>query len=277
MNRRFTRILITLTAFVTGLLICGGVWAQGDVNKDTDYRKLKPPGSYGTVIMNSYSKESSAVNPVVFPHWAHRGKYTCKACHTDLGFKLKANTTGVTQADIEGGKYCAACHNGTVSFGANECNRCHSYGIQVKENSKIEDSLKGLPTDHFGNKVNWVSAANDKKITPGAAPGGKNDLTSLDLDIIIPVTKFTPHPPDVKFPHKPHTEQLDCATCHPSIFKQQKGGNTDMSMMKIISGQYCGTCHTKVAFPLDDCFRCHSQPPPKIEEPKADEKAAEKK
>ena len=35
-----------------------------------------------------------------------------------------------------------------------------------------------------------------------------------------------------------------------------------MNMMKIISGQYCGVCHGRVAFPLINCFRCHSQPLP---------------
>ncbi|MBI5235080.1 MAG: hypothetical protein HY886_02395, partial [Deltaproteobacteria bacterium] len=25
-------------------------------------------------------------------------------------------------------------------------------------------------------------------------------------------------------------------------------------------GQYCGRCHDKVAFPLRNCFKCHSAP-----------------
>jgi c(7)-type cytochrome triheme protein len=87
-------------------------------------------------------------------------------------------------------------------------------------------------------------------------------MTVLDMDVVIPVTKFATHPPDVLYPHKAHTERLDCTSCHPDIFNMAKGGNPDMNMMKIISGQYCGVCHGRVAFPLLNCFRCHSQPLP---------------
>ena len=45
-----------------------------------------------------------------------------------------------------------------------------------------------------------------------------------------------------------------------------------MNMMKIISGQYCGACHGIVAFPLEDCFRCHNIALPKPAEKKGIEK-----
>lgn len=283
-SNAIVRPIVVFAALVSSVIIAGSALAQGDVTKETDFRKIKPPAAHGTVIMNRSTASSAEVKPVVFPHWAHRDKYSCKACHTDIGFKLKSNTTGVTQADIEAGKYCGECHNGKAAFAATECNRCHSYGIEVKENRKFDDAVKGLPADHFGNKVDWVKALNEKKIKAGPAPGGKDDLQPLDLDVIIPVTKFVPHPPDVKFPHKPHTEQMDCTTCHTAIFKQQKGGNPEMNMMKIMAGQYCGVCHTRVAFPLDDCFRCHSQPAPKavelereLKDDKAKDKEKEKK
>ncbi|MBI1912213.1 MAG: hypothetical protein HYS21_09440 [Deltaproteobacteria bacterium] len=273
-SKIFKRLAILSTAFVTGLFFYQGVNAQGNT-WETDLKKVKAPGSHGTVLMDKNTRSSKTIEPVLFPHWAHRAKYTCKACHTDLGFAMKPNATGVTQADIESGKYCGSCHNGTTSFPVSNCKRCHSYGAQNAGNSNIDDSLKDLPKDHFGNKVDWVKAVREGKIKPAASPDGKGTLDALDMDVVIPVTKFTPHPPDVLFPHKAHTEQMNCETCHTSIFKQQKGGNPEMNMIKIISGQYCGTCHVKVAFPLDDCFRCHSQPAPKIEEPK-DEKAADK-
>lgn len=267
---------LTLAAFISGLFIYQGVFAQGNITKETDYRKIKPPGSYGTVVMEKFTKDT-ATKPVLFPHWAHRSQYTCNVCHTELGFKMKANTTGVKQADIEAGKYCGKCHDGKTSFGVSECVRCHSYGLEVSENKKIEDSLAGLPKDFFGNKVNWAAAVKEGKIKPQASLDGKKKLEVLDNNIIIPSVKFTPHPPDVLFPHKSHTEQMECAACHPAIFNQKKGGNPEMNMMKIVWGQYCGECHGKVSFPLDDCFRCHSQPAPKPEPAKTDEAGKDSK
>ena len=65
--------------------------------------------------------------------------------------------------------------------------------------------------------------------------------------------------PDVVYPHKQHTQWLDCANCHPAIFIPQKGAN-QISMASILLGEKCGVCHGKVAFPVSDCRRCHSQP-----------------
>ncbi len=261
-------------AFSAVLLMRYGVYAEGDEASENIYRKIKTADFYGTILMDRGIKAESKVKPVLFPHWAHRSNYTCKVCHTDMGFKLEANATEIRQSDIESGKYCGKCHNGQVSFAVNECDRCHSYGIVVKENKKIGDALKDLPRDDFGNRVDWAAALKEGKIKPRASLEGSEKMNVLDSDIIIPVTKFDPHPPDVLFPHKAHTEQVACDTCHPSIFEQKKGGNPKMNMMRIISGQYCGTCHGRVSFPLDDCFRCHSQPAPKYEAPKKVDKGA---
>ena len=120
--------------------------------------------------------DTKGVKPVVFPHWVHREKYTCKVCHTELGYALKAGTAVIRQADIEAGESCGVCHNGTIAFGANKCVRCHSYGVEVKENAKIEDALKGLPPDDFGNKVNWVEAlARGQDKAQGRAEGQGQD------------------------------------------------------------------------------------------------------
>ena len=273
-NRLFHFLLAIITVAATGF--GARAYAQGDITKETDYRKVKPPGAYGSILIERNTKANETLRPVVFPHWAHRAKYTCNVCHPDLGFAMKAGETDIKQADLEAGKYCGKCHNGTESFGLQECNRCHSYQLDVKENRKIEEALKDLPKDFFGNKVDWGAALKEGKIKPQASLDGKKKLEALDTNIVIPVTKYTPHPPDVLFPHKAHTMQLECSNCHPSIFKQKKGENQEMNMIKIISGQYCGTCHGKVSFPVEDCFRCHSQPLPKKEE-KKDDKKDEKK
>lgn len=261
-------------AVIAGAAVCALAFAQGDVSAGTGFKKLKPAGAYGATVIDRNTKEHKSVKPVIFPHWPHRVTYSCKACHTDLGFAFSANSADIKHSALEAGKYCGKCHNNKTSFGLSECDRCHLHGVKAGVTSKkIEDALAGLPPDDFGNKVNWVSALRDGKIKAVATPDGTGELSPLDLDVEMAVTKFSPHPPDVLFPHKAHTEQLDCTACHtgavdPSgVFIPQKGANTGMNMMKIISGQYCGTCHGKVSFPLEDCFRCHSMPPPKPPEP----------
>jgi c(7)-type cytochrome triheme protein len=77
----------------------------------------------------------------------------------------------------------------------------------------------------------------------------------MDLNIVREVKGSMP---DVVYPHKQHTEWLDCSNCHPAIFIPQKGAN-QISMASILLGQKCGVCHGKVAFPVSECRLCHSR------------------
>ena len=65
--------------------------------------------------------------PAVFPHWVHRIRFTCKACHMEL-FEPRAGANEITMQDISAGKACGTCHNGSVAFdaGFGECQRCHT-------------------------------------------------------------------------------------------------------------------------------------------------------
>lgn len=225
------------------------------------FKGIKSPANYGSLVLHRYTGEGQSMKAVVFPHWWHRTQFTCKVCHNDIGFPMKAGTTDIKMEDIFSGKHCGKCHNGDIAFAATECDRCHSYGMVVEANRKIEDIVKDFPKSEFGNKVDWVTALREGKITPKASIDGTEKMWIVDKDIDLPVTKFFPHPPDVVYPHKAHTEWLHCGSCHPSIFNIKAGGNPDMSMKKIISGKYCGVCHGKVAFPLENCFKCHSKPP----------------
>jgi c(7)-type cytochrome triheme protein len=224
--------------------------------------KVPNPNDYGSIVLNKKTADAGMAG-VVFPHWWHRSQFTCKVCHTDIGFPMKAGETDFVMAEIFAGNQCGKCHNGTIAFSPmDDCTRCHSQGTVVPQNRKIETALAGAPSDPFGNRIDWVKALDQKKVTPKPSLDGSGEMMVVDMDIEIPVTKFTPHPPNVIYPHKAHTEWLDCSSCHTSIFNMQKGGNPDMSMMKIAAGQYCGVCHGKVAFPLEDCFRCHSKDVP---------------
>lgn len=266
--------IVIAAAFVLFTVsLASGVRAevQTDLKGGIDQRRVINPSTYGDIIMKMNLPDSGLYKPVVFKHWTHRTKYTCNVCHTDIAFPLKANTVDIKQSEIDAGNYCGACHDGKTAFGPSECNRCHSYGLKADE-KKIDEQLADLPKDGFGNKIDWVMALNDGKIAPASSlPGKPVNKEVKDGDIVIPVTKFTPHPPDVLFSHKTHTGQLHCSSCHPAPFAAVKAGNPNVNMIKIISGQYCGVCHDRVSFPLNDCFRCHSQPVPKLEEPKKDD------
>ncbi len=117
-------------------------------------------------------------------------------------------------------------------------------------------SFQSLPRSNSGNHVDWVAALEEKRVQPRAAVEDANaQPTVMDLNIVREVKGSMP---DVVYPHKQHTEWLDCANCHPAIFVPQKGAN-QISMAAILLGQKCGVCHGKVAFPVSDCRRCHSK------------------
>jgi c(7)-type cytochrome triheme protein len=113
-----------------------------------------------------------------------------------------------------------------------------------------------LPKSQAGNHVDWVKALDAKALTPR---WDRNDPAAnaivMDLNIVREVKGSMP---DVVYPHKQHTEWLDCSNCHPAIFVPQKGAN-QISMASILLGQKCGVCHGKVAFPVSECRLCHSR------------------
>lgn len=113
-----------------------------------------------------------------------------------------------------------------------------------------------LPRSSFGNHVDWVKSLANKAIEPR---WDRTDPAAaaivMDLNIVREVKGSMP---DVVYPHKQHTEWLDCSNCHPKIFIPQKGAN-QISMASILLGQKCGVCHGKVAFPVSECRLCHSR------------------
>ena len=117
-------------------------------------------------------------------------------------------------------------------------------------------ALGPLPPDYVGNQVRWVHALRDGHITPRTNIFPDTEIQILDKDIFMTETAGMPI---VRFPHRPHTEWLDCANCHDHMFKRQAGA-TPVNMFAILQGEYCGRCHGAVAFPLTECSRCHSVP-----------------
>ena len=117
-------------------------------------------------------------------------------------------------------------------------------------------AFAALPKSNEGNRVDWGKSLNEDKISPRADRNDPNAKAMvMDMNIVREVKGSMP---DVVFPHKQHTQWLDCSNCHPAIFIPQKGAN-QISMASILLGQQCGVCHGKVAFPVSDCRRCHSK------------------
>ena len=118
------------------------------------------------------------------------------------------------------------------------------------------EAFQGLEKSISGNNVDWVKALEKEQIAPRydrLDPTRKPGV--LDFDVVREVKGSMP---DVVYPHKQHTEWLDCSNCHPAIFIPQKGAN-QISMASIMMGQACGVCHGKVAFPVSECRKCHSK------------------
>jgi c(7)-type cytochrome triheme protein len=116
-----------------------------------------------------------------------------------------------------------------------------------------------LAKSNDGNRVDWVKSLKDGNIKPRVDRNDPN-ATPMVMDLNI-VREVKGSMPDVVYPHKQHTEWLDCSNCHPAIFIPQKGAN-QISMAGILMGEKCGVCHGKVAFPVSECRRCHSKSKP---------------
>lgn len=91
---------------------------------------------YADIVLNKRA-EREGVRPVVFPHWFHRIRFQCRVCHYELGFKMRVGSNDVTMNEISEGKFCGACHNNDIAWGAERCDLCHS-------------GKPGLPTGIYG-------------------------------------------------------------------------------------------------------------------------------
>ncbi len=225
---------------------------------------------YANVVINNVSEKNN-IAPVVFNHWLHRAQYSCRVCHVDLKFALKANGSGITEGANNKGQFCGACHNGKDAFGPEDkgispgkskknCDRCHSYGKKVKFDKHFYEYTKDLPRARFGNGVNWMKAEEDNMLSLKDEIKGiseKRAAVEIPADSeLLPKEQAMPH---ILFSHKKHAVWNGCELCHPSPF-EEKAGKTRFTMEQIFGGKYCGTCHGKVSFPTLDCQRCHVKP-----------------
>ena len=255
---------VTRAAVVLMLIACSSfAVAQG-------VKKRRPlPDEFGNVVMNNFSEKNN-VAPVVFSHWVHRSKFTCRICHVDIGFAMQANATQVHEEDNRKGYYCGACHNGKVAFagvfhkgnGEDEknCDRCHSAGKTTKHAYDVTQFTADFPKGRFGNGVDWEAAEVDGKIKlTDTLPGISVKRTPLEIPKDYSIEAKVAGLPEIIFSHKKHAVWNGCELCHPEIYAV-KTGATKYTMQDVFAGKYCGVCHGPVAFPTIDCQRCHTKP-----------------
>jgi c(7)-type cytochrome triheme protein len=266
MNKR------TLVALALILFLCGQALAQ------TGTKKKRPlPYEYGRVVIDNFSDRGNLA-PVVFEHWIHRSKFTCRVCHVDIGFAMKTGATGINATDNARGYYCGTCHNGRMvtdgktvfeacstrkvtTEDRKRCERCHSLGKQVASDYDFFRFSQPLPKERFGNGLDWEKSEELGLIKPVSFLDGVSvQRKSLTVQKDFALNPKLDGMPDIIFSHKKHTVWNGCELCHPEIFMGVKRGTVKYSMVDISQGKSCGACHTTVAFPLTDCQRCHSKP-----------------
>ena len=241
-----------VAAFVVAALACVASAQQHPFRLPTN----APPRTYGNVLINRTTHEGP-VKPAVFSHWLHRTRYTCRVCHLELDFAFMRNATEITEDANRRGAYCGACHDGRTAFACAEessCARCHTGDVE-SGSERFMKAVQDLPFAAYGNGVDWTRALANGSIKPA---------TSLDpafkpmiLENVLTLEAEWNFVSAATFPHAEHSRLLDCANCHPAPFNIEKKTTSFFSMRTILAGQFCGVCHLRVAFPVNDCRRCH--------------------
>lgn len=255
-GRLFATGFVLLVALLVTLVAADRTFSHGNLNLP----RLPAPEEYGDVLINKFSGEKKVI-PVIFSHWVHRTKYTCRYCHIDLDFAMRAGDTGAVCGGGEmTGKFCTVCHDNKTAFGPKgqagekNCERCHNANVSPNR-EKFEALQKQLPAAPYGNKIDWVKAFERGLIKPKRSMN--NDFAPIVMDRTLKLHAEMSGIPPAVFPHKTHEEWLGCENCHPDIFNIKKKTTKHFSMWRILNKEFCGVCHLRIAFPLDDCKRCH--------------------
>ncbi|CAK8715296.1 C(7)-type cytochrome triheme domain-containing protein [Candidatus Electrothrix aarhusensis] len=92
----------------------------------------------------------------LFSHKAHvtGARLQCTACHNGI-FEMSASTAKANddfnKISFGEGKYCGACHNGSVAFAIQDeasCSRCHGNDVTPPDTILLEKPLKAILFNH---------------------------------------------------------------------------------------------------------------------------------
>ncbi len=235
------------------VLLTQPVWSRGFYA----LLPMLPPEEYGNILINRTS-EQEKVLPATFSHWTHRLRYTCEVCHTELEFSMKVNSTEISHEELKNGRYCGACHNGTTAFShQQDCIKCHNNDNSYIKAKFVYFGKKPFPTTEYGNGIDWTQSLQRGLISPRRYL--KEEPSVMDFDKTIELTAEMGGISPAYFSHKSHLDWMGCEMCHPEVFNIKKKGTENFSMRAILKGRFCGGCHLNVAFPIDDCNRCHPE------------------
>jgi len=191
----------------------------------------------------------------------------CETCHFYPLDQAKKDTTQEQQKDKDPKNILFAGRSGKIAGkgDGSTLKGAHKWGAGWQPEALRSP---GLPKDKYG-LIDWVKLTRDGIALPKGSIDPSNPLYESPVhyefdeagekdieDILIKTKSETLS--DVVFPHTLHTWWLDCKSCHPKRFVRT-AGSTQMTMKEMGKGKYCGECHGKVAFPLEDCARCHNR------------------
>jgi len=236
-------------------------------------QKQPKPYDYGSVTIANHAP-AAGMAPVRFDHWVHRSRFTCRLCHVDIGFAMKGGGSDIRAADNARGYFCGSCHDGRFMMdghplfascdpalvGKSEprCQKCHRTEPDPGHADRFITFASRLPRERLGNGINWERAEEKGFLTlQDTLPGISLPRPKMAVQRDFSLNPAVKGLPDIIFSHRKHTVWNGCEVCHPDIFAGVKKGATKYSMLDINEGKYCGTCHRSVAFPLQDCQRCH--------------------
>jgi len=230
---------------------------------------------HGQVVLDAFTGKLGLPS-VTFDHALHRERHTCRVCHVDLAFALRAGESGVSATTNEAGQHCGACHDGVERNGqvvfracrgwpkpdeARGCTRCH-LGPRLGASPGYAELKARLPVDAEGY-IDWEAAERRQLIHPADKVPGvavKRPTMATDRDVTFQAIGTWLRP--VSFSHAKHARWNGCGMCHPEIFPLGGRREVRSNMGDIRAGRSCGICHVNVAFPLDVCKRCHAEARP---------------
>jgi c(7)-type cytochrome triheme protein len=226
----------------------------------------------GRVVLDRHTSEAG-VPAVQFDHAVHRTMFTCRVCHVELGMAMKVGETQISAQTNRDRRHCGACHDGKTTYegapifracdGAktlevgSPCARCHVGADRIRLSGRAEASLKLLPRDD-GDFIDWNAAEKRGFVKPSDVPPGttsRRPAMKIDRDFDIEVKGTWLG--RVAFSHKKHAAWNGCEQCHPEIFPVTKRGAARYTMASLGNREFCGVCHSTVAFPISRCERCH--------------------
>ncbi|ABK99190.1 cytochrome c3 family protein [Pelobacter propionicus] len=198
----------------------------------------------------------------------------CRGCHPRI-FVAGANKRA-TMADMEKGKSCGACHNGTNAFDVKSCTTCHPADdilFKVRETGPTHfPHARHIEAHHCGDCHTrlYPTTRRSKKVSMAEMEKGKSCGACHNGTNASPLTRCaTCHPTkelvfevkesgNVSFSHTFHGEIYKCGECHPALYATTRS-TVMVSMQEMEKEKSCGACHEgKNAFSVaGDCEKCH--------------------